>query len=33
MMARLLIEANLYMPINKNELAVNNNLVQNPAYQ
>lgn len=33
MMARILIEANLYMPINKNELAVNNNLVQNPAYQ
>jgi hypothetical protein len=33
MMARILYEANLYMPINKNELAVNNNLVQNPAYQ
>lgn len=33
MMARILVEANLYMPINKNELAVNNNLVQNPAYQ
>ena len=33
MMARIILEANLYMPINKNELAVNNNLVQNPAYQ
>ena len=33
MMARIFSEANLYMPINKNELAVNGSLVQNPAYQ
>ncbi len=33
MMARILNEANLYMPINKDELAVNKSLVQNPAYQ
>ena len=33
MMARIYSEANLYMPINKNELAVNGSLVQNPAYQ
>lgn len=33
MKARIAYEANLYMPLNKNELAVNNTLVQNPAYQ
>lgn len=33
MMARIAYEGNLFMPINKNELAVNKNLVQNPSYQ